>query len=329
MAPEFRALSKDEIAQLQKQGCTCSDWAGIKVAKSFDTERVGFTHFSGSIEIGELKETISFHGGLKKPAGICRATIHNCKIGNNVYINDIHTYIANYIIEDNVVIDNVDLLAVEQESSFGNGTQAVVVNEAGGREVSIYDHLSAHTAYVLAFYRHRPKVIENLKKMIADYTKSITSSTGLIAKGAKIINCRIIRNVKIGPATVIEGATRLENGSINSCPEDPVYIGPGVFAEDFIACSGSKISDGAIISKCFVGQSTELAKQYSAENPVFFANCNSRNDRSTIRQTWKDLLGCSPTPSNLQWLIWTPKRSENHKEASSESTRTKGISTGK
>jgi hypothetical protein len=273
MASEFRTLSKVEITRLQEQGCTCSDWTIIKVAQSFNPERVRFAHFSGDVEIGELKETVSFHGGLKKPAGINQATIHNCKIGNNVYINNINSYIANYVIEDNVVIDNVDLLAVEQESSFGNGTKAVVVNEAGGREIPIYDHLSAHTAYVIAFYRHRPKVIENLQKMIADYTKSVTSSMGLLAKGAKIINCRIIKNVKVGPATVIEGASRLENGSINSCPEAPVYIGPGVFAEDFIVCSGSKISDGAIISKCFVGQSTELAKQYSAENSVFFANC--------------------------------------------------------
>jgi hypothetical protein len=273
MAPQFRTLSKAEITQLQNQGCICSDWTSIKVAQSFDPERVRFTHFSGNVEIGELKETIAFHGGVKKPAGISQATIHNCKIGNNVYINNISTYIANYIIEDNVVIDNVDLLAVEQESSFGNGTEVAVVNEAGGREIPIYDHLSAHTAYVIAFYRHRPKVIENLQKMIAAYTKSVTSSMGLLAKGAKLINCRIIKNVKVGPASVIEGASRLENGSINSCPEDPVYIGPGVFAEDFIVCSGSKITDGAIISKCFVGQGTELAKQYSAENSVFFANC--------------------------------------------------------
>src|SRR4030043_1156721 len=123
MALEFRALSKTEITQLQEQGCTCADWTGIKVAQSFDPERVKLTHFSGKVEIGELKETITFHGGLKKPAGISQATIHNCKIGNNVYINNINTYIANYIIEDNVVIDNVDLLAVEQESSFGNGTK--------------------------------------------------------------------------------------------------------------------------------------------------------------------------------------------------------------
>jgi len=164
-------------------------------------------------------------------------------------------------------------LAVEGQSSFGNGTEVAVVNEAGGREISIYDELSAHTAYVMAFYRHRPKVIENLQKMIAHYTASVTSSEGLVAKGAKLINCRIIKNVKIGPSSVIEGVDRLENGTVNSCPEDPVYIGPGVFAEDFIVCSGSEITDGTIIIKCFVGQGTVLAKQYSAENSVFFANC--------------------------------------------------------
>jgi hypothetical protein len=96
---------------------------------------------------------------------------------------------------------------------------------------------------------------------------------GFVGKGTRLINCRIIKNVKIGPASVIEGINKLENGSINSCSEDPVYIGPGVFAEDFIACSGSKITDGTIISKCFVGQGTVLSKQYSAENSVFFANC--------------------------------------------------------
>ncbi|GAG25168.1 unnamed protein product, partial [marine sediment metagenome] len=201
------------------------------------------------------------------------ATIHNCTIGNNVYINQIRNHIANYVIEDNAIIENVDLLAVEGESSFGNGVEAAVVNEAGGREIPIYDNLSAHTAYIIALYRHRPKVIKNLQKMIADYTKSATSSMGLVASGARLINCRIIKNVKVGPGCVVEGADKLENGSVNSCPEDPVYIGPGVIAEDFIACSGSKITDGTIISKCFVGQSTVLAKQFSAESSVFFANC--------------------------------------------------------
>ena len=273
MASEFRALSAEEIAELTSQGCSCDDWSNVQVAEGFDAGKVKSTHFCGHIKLGTFEKQVSFAGGVTKPAGISNATIHNCTISNNVYINHIRNYIANYIIEDDVIIENVDLLAVEGESSFGNGVEVTVVNEAGGREIPIYDNLSAHTAYIIAFYRHRPKVIEKLQKMIAAYTKSVTSSMGLLAAGAKLINCRIIKNVKVGPCSTIEGVDKLENGSVNSCPEDPVYIGPRVIAEDFIACSGSKITDGTIICKCFVGQGTVSAKQYSAENSVFFANC--------------------------------------------------------
>ncbi len=273
MASGFRSLSPEEIAKLTEQGCSCSDWSKVQVAEGFRTDRVRTTQFCGDIKLGVFEKRASFFGGVTKPTGISDAVIHNCTIGNNVYISQVRDYIANYNIQDDVVIENIDLLAVEGKSSFGNGTEVAVVNEAGGREIPIYDDLSAHAAYIIAFYRHQPKVIEKLKKMIADYTDSVSSSMGIVAAGARLINCRTIKNVKIGPASVIEGANRLQNGSINSCPEDPVYIGAGVFAEDFIACSGSEITDGTIISKCFVGQGTVLSKQYSAENSVFFANC--------------------------------------------------------
>ncbi|MHC4790896.1 MAG: DUF4954 family protein [Planctomycetota bacterium] len=273
MSSEFRALSSEETTKLTEQGCSCDDWSNVQVAKDFKAEKVKSTHFSGKVKLGIFDKQVSFAGGVKKPAGISSATIHNCTIGNNVYINQIGNYIANYHIEDGVIIENVDLLSVDRESSFGNGTEAAVVNEAGGREIPIYDHLSTQIAYIIAFYRHRPKVIKSLQKMIAGYTASVTSSMGLVSKGAKIVNCRTIRNVKADPSCTIDGAERLENGSVNSCPEDPAYIGAGVIAENFIACTGSKITDAAMISNCFVGQGTVIGRQYSAENSVFFANC--------------------------------------------------------
>ncbi|MGA2092795.1 MAG: DUF4954 family protein, partial [Sedimentisphaerales bacterium] len=239
----------------------------------FNAERVKTTHFSGDVRLGVFQKEVRFDSGLTRPTGLSNAAIHNCYIGNNVYINQVKGSIANYQIEDDVVIENIDLLVVEGRSSFGNGAEVAVINEAGGREIPIYDRLSAQIAYVIALYRHRPKVIEKLRVMVAQYVDSVTSSMGLVGAGAKIINARTIKNVKIGPAATIEAASRLENGSINSTPQDPVYIGPGVFAHNFIACSGAKVSDGAILAHCFVGQATELAKQYSAENSVFFANC--------------------------------------------------------
>ena len=273
MVSEFRSLSKAEIGRLREQGCSCADWSSIKVAAGFNAERVNSTHFSGEVQIGLLDKAVAFYGGVERPAGISRARIHNCRIGSNVYINNINNYIANYVIEDGAVIDNVDLLAVEGQSSFGNGTAISVLNEAGGREVTIYDHLTAQIAYILAVYRHRPKVIERLENMISQYVASVTSAQGVVGIGAVITNSGSLKNVRIGAGAVIEGAGRLENGSINSCPEAPVCIGSGVIAEDFIVCSGAKITDGVIISECFVGQATVLGRQFSAENSAFFANC--------------------------------------------------------
>lgn len=273
MGTKFRPLSGKEISQLTVQGCNCDNWSKVKVAEKFNPAKIRMTNFSGDIRLGVFEKQVSFGGGVSKSSGISNATIHNCAIGSNVYIDQIRNYIANYSIEDDVIIENVDLLAVERNSSFGNGTEVAVINEAGGREIPIYDHLSAHTAYIIALYRHRPKAIEALRKMIAAYAESVRSSTGLIGKGSKLVNCRIIKDVRIGPASFIEGINKLENGSVNSNTAAPVYIGSGVFAEDFIASSGCKITDGVIISKCFIGQGTVLGKQYSAENSVFFANC--------------------------------------------------------
>jgi hypothetical protein len=43
--------------------------------------------------------------------------------------------------------------------------------------------------------------------------------------------------------------------------------------EYFIVCSGSIVTESTLIDKCFIGQGCVLAKHYSAENSLFFANC--------------------------------------------------------
>ncbi len=269
----YRELTQDEIKTLESQGCTAGDWSLVHVADGFDAARVKSTHFSGSVTIGRLDKKVSLFGGIERDTGLYNATIHNCRIGHNVYIRNVEDYIANYDVEDNVIINHVALLAVDGASSFGNGTEVAVVNEGGGREIPIYDHLSSHVAYIIAMYRHKKTVIERLQEMITRYVDSVTSSMGLIAQGVRILDCGTLKNVKIGPAAVLDGASRLENGTINSCPQDPTFIGTNVIAKDFILASGAKVSDNSILAHCFVGQATELAKHYSAEHSVYFANC--------------------------------------------------------
>lgn len=268
----FRNLTKEDIKILESRSCRCKDWSKIKVHKDFNPEKVQRTFFSGAIKIGYFDKEIRFYGGVEKEAGIYDATIHNCQIGNNVYIGNVKNYIANYIIENDAVIENVDLIANEGLSYFGNNTEVAVLDELGGRKVPIFDKLSAHTAYILAIYRHRPALIHRLEEMISAYSESIKSDHGFIGEATRLFNCRTIKNVRIGNYATIDGIYRISNGSINSTKEDPGYFGPGVIAENFIAASGSKVTDGSLVSNCFIGQGCELGKNYSAEESLFFAN---------------------------------------------------------
>ncbi|MCL2072874.1 MAG: DUF4954 family protein [Marinilabiliaceae bacterium] len=270
---KYRNLSTVEIIVLEENRCVCDDWSKILVKKKFLPYNIQNVNFSGDIKLGIFEKIITFHGNIKRDSGIYNATIHNCEIGDNVYINDIRNYIANYNIQNNVCIECVDTLSVDGNSSFGNGIKVAVLNETGGREVPIYNELSAHTAYLTAFYRHKPKLIAKLQNLIDDYSKKISSQMGTIGKGAQIRSCRTILNVNIGEYAVLDGVNRLCNGTINSSQQDPAIIGPDVIAKNFITTSGSNINQASVINNCFVGQGTVLDKQYSAENSVFFANC--------------------------------------------------------
>ena len=274
---EFRKLTAGEIASLEAQDCTASDWSNIDVHPDFNPKNISKVSFSGNVKIGKNDGMFTFLGELKKPSGLRNVSIHNCELGDNVLIENVQNYIANYVIGNNTLIQNIDRLVTDEKSRFGNGTEVAVLNETGGREVMINDKLSAHVAYILALYRHRPELIRHLREMVRFYADKHASEIGTIGDNVKIMNVGLIRNVKIGDNACIEGASRLENGSINSNEYDPVHVGYGVIAEDFILCSGSHVEDSAMLTRCFVGQACQLGHSYSARDSLFFSNCQGEN----------------------------------------------------
>ncbi|MCK4749362.1 MAG: DUF4954 family protein, partial [Bacteroidales bacterium] len=183
--------------------------------------------------------------------------------------------VQNYRISDNVVIENVDTISVNGPTSFGNGFEIEVLNEGGGRDLLIFDRLSAQLAYILVCYRHDPDLVKAINGMIHEHTRKRTSETGTIGAGTEIVNTGSVCNMDIGDNVSIRGASLLENGTIVSNSHAPVFVGENVIAKNFIALSGSRVDSGALVEKCFIGQGTEIGKQFSAENSVFFANCEA------------------------------------------------------
>src|SRR5690554_6494407 len=236
-----RNITQKEIDVLLSNGTECSNLDLVQVKDGFNPQYIKNTIFSGKIKLGVFEKDFTLSGGLKKHSGIYNAVIHNCTIGDNVVIENIQNYIANYTIGKNTFIQNVDVILVDGKTTFGNGVEVKVLNETGGREVHINDKLTAHFAYIYSLYRHRPKLIEQMKNITFFYCDKHSSIRGTIGQNCMILNVGYIKNVRIGSFCKITGAMKLKNGSINSNEHAPVYIGRNVIAEDFIVSSGSTI----------------------------------------------------------------------------------------
>ncbi|MGY5351347.1 DUF4954 family protein [Wenyingzhuangia sp. IMCC45533] len=265
------------IEQLISQGCQSNNWDQLHIKKTTDLSRIKNVCFSGANYLGNIAGDRTYYGGIVKPNVVQNVHIHNCRIGDNPSINNVKSYIANYHIGDNVLIDNVDIIAVDGKCSFGNGVSVDVINEGGGRDILIFNHLSAQIAYLLALYRHKSVLIDELKRMIGEYTASITSEIGTIGDDVRILNTNTIKGVNIGDQTSIKSASKLINGSINSKNNAKVRIGSGVMATNFIISSDTTIDNSSVLSNCFIGQGCQIDKHFSIEHSIFFANCQGFN----------------------------------------------------
>ncbi|GHT17800.1 DUF4954 domain-containing protein [Bacteroidia bacterium] len=269
----MRQLTHKEIATLVVYGCSADDWKNIEVNDNFLPDFVSNVHFSGKNYIGQFEKVFKLSGGIVKHSGIFNCHLHNVSVGDDVYINNIHNYIANYQIENEVFIENCDAIFVSGKTAFGNGTKVAVVNESGCRAIPMFEKLSASLAYMLAFYRNRTKFIAETERLVDDFASKQSSETGKIGKNAEIVNCGKIINVKIHKNVELQAVTKLANGTVG----ENCFVGEGVQASDFIFCSGAKVNEAANVERCFVGEGTQIDKGFSATDSAFFANCQMLN----------------------------------------------------
>ena len=268
---EYRHLTGEEISRLLSQNCISDNWDNIEVTADFTTENIRNSRFEGIIKLDNPGGTMVSPDGTSISCGILNSTLRDCEINRHVHISDVRN-LCNYIIGPNVQITNVGSIQADKGSSFGNGTEIEALNEGGGRELPIFDRLSAQIAYLTVFYRHDKEFVNKMLGLIGNYCNARKSEKGIIGPGACIRDSQVLHNVLVGDQAVIEGASLLEEGTIVSCREAPVRIGAGVMARKFIILSGSEVDSGAILEKTFVGQGVKMGKQFSSENSAFFAN---------------------------------------------------------
>ena len=238
----MQRLTEQQIALLTAAANSAESWQTILVAEDFDTTKVRGCRFEGVVEI-------------ESGVTLIDSTIRNYHIGANSHI------------------EAVTRLECREASSFGNGVGVATVNENGGREVIIYNELTAQAAYIVAMYRHRADIVEASNSFARHYALLVRKNIGTIGENCKIIGAKFVREVNMEANTTIDGASLVQNGTLLS----GAYIGVDVKAVDFIAAQNSTIDLGAIVDRCFIGEDSILAKGFSAVNSLIFAGAHLEN----------------------------------------------------
>jgi hypothetical protein len=255
----MRKLNEREIAALEAQGCTAEDWDCIQVADDFSAEYVRNTEFYGEVTLGSFNKTIEISKGFVKHSGICRATLRNCVIGNDCFIED------------------VACINTTPDASFGEGCVIPVLNEVGDGNVMIFDGLNSQLASLMVKYEQDKEftgiVRKLIRKSIADHSLAVTT----IGNDVRITSTHDITNCHISDGCIIDGALRLRDCTLKSISGAIVTIGVGVICQNSVIYNGSSITNACKLENCFVGEACKITDGFTAENSLFFANCYMSN----------------------------------------------------
>ena len=283
---QYRKLSAHEIEVLVRNLNTSDDWNSVLVSDAFDPELVKNCKFFGLVRIGKLEALyLSFHD-IRVSVGLYNSTIISCDFGDNVVVDNVN-YMTHYIVGNEVIIVNVNELAVSDHSKFGNGIikdgedESVriwleICNENAGRRVVPFNGMLPGDAYLWSRYRDDEVLMDKFKGFTQTQFDNHRGYYGKIGDRTVIKNSKIIKDVWIGSDAYIKGANKLKNLTINSSPEQKSQIGEGVElvngiidhgcrvfygvkAVRFILASNSQLKYGARLINSYLGNNSTIS----------------------------------------------------------------------
>lgn len=279
----FRQLSAHEIEVLVKNENSADNWNNIYVTDKFNPKLVKNNQFHGLIRIGNLENfSLEFHD-IPFPVGIYNSKIVSCDLGSNVSISNVNI-MSHYIIDDEVILQNINELVTTSYAKFGNGIikegeeesiriWVEISNENGGRKVIPFDGMTAGDAWLWSRYRDNEKLMEKLRAMTQSRYDGRRGYYGQIGTRTVIKHCRILKDVTIGCDAYIKGSNKLKNLTINSSPDAPSQVGEGVELVNGIVGYGCHIFYGAKAVRFVMDDHTNL--KYGARLINSFLGNNS------------------------------------------------------
>ncbi len=154
-------------------------------------------------------------------------------------------------------------------STTDHTRQVNVLDEKGGRSVTICRGLSAQVAYILAFYRHNEQLTQKLNALIHNACHRQSNVCLHIVFVTFVWLVGFILDLSLGDLCRFEGAAYLTNGTIG----DGAKVLGGACASAFIIESGATLGVSCILKNSFLGEGARLDNGFIAKDSLIFSNC--------------------------------------------------------
>jgi Domain of unknown function (DUF4954)/Domain of unknown function (DUF6819) len=273
----FRNLSSDEINQLKNQQNISEDWGKLFVSDVFDPSLIRNCHFIGINYLGDLHPHTISAGSLELPAGLYNSMIKNCRINKNIAIHNV-AHLSNYLISEGSVLFCINEISCSDNPAFGNGFNEndrnwiEAANENGGRKLLPFEGMLTADAFLWYRFREDIQLIENLQLLTDKIKENNVLPHGFIGEKCVIKNVKAVIDCKTGSNCVIDGASHLQNITIQSSKDEPSFIGDEVELMDSIIGFNNKIVTAAKVFSCLTGRNVKIEMGARIKHSIIGSN---------------------------------------------------------
>src|SRR5262245_42757162 len=265
-----RPLRELEIRELVANGNTANGWHRVRVVEGFRPNRVRQSDFRGDVILGRFEGTTRGPGGVEPPAGVVRSTISNCVIGHDAIIRNVDL-LSGYVVGERASVSDCGRVICDGPTTFGNGIAIPIGPQCGGRwlrafaemTLALADRLTSPTADGLE---------ERFAEFIAEYLEQARSVRGVIGPGSVVSHVPVIRNVYIGASAELDAATRIENATLLSTPEEPVHVRDGACIADSVLQWGVLVCGPAVVERSILMEQSAVDRFGKATESVIGPN---------------------------------------------------------
>jgi hypothetical protein len=264
-------LTSEQIATLQRNGNTSSNWGKVRAIRGFNPERINNSSFHGTIVLGRFTKDVAIDDGIGFPAGIYNSTVINATIEDDALVSEVKL-LANYVVKKGSILFNCGTVTCKEKASFGNGRELPIAIETGGREVKTFADITVDIAATVATSRIEKQFLQKYESLVEQFVKKVTSNRGIIEEGAVIMNTPEVRNTYVGQGAHIDNVRMVANTTILSNPDEATEISGGAYVKNAIIQWGCEVTSMAIVANSVLTEHSHVERHGKVTDSIVGAN---------------------------------------------------------